>query len=347
MTSPTRGKKVGIPTPLLHSSAGLVSGMIANVLTYPLDFVKVRYIAQDGSGSRALDGVARFKGIMHAIKKSYNVNGLLPMYKGMGVSLQASSLSWGIYFGTYRYIQGTLHARHNSTPTSAMNFCSATFAGFISTSITCPLWLVKTRMQLQRGASTPQGPHVERYRGTLHGLRSILRTEGFRGWYSGLVPSLMMVSHGSVQMTLYERIKDGFKRMNNTGGLSTWEICVATLTSKCIASMFTTPLVVLRIRVQDPRNAMEGVEVTYRSIWHAFTIIVQREGFGGLYRGLIPTLVRTVPNALVIFLSYESISNYLLTNFSDEPRPAPQQLQKTETSTVKETAQPSLLGDRK
>eukprot|EP01059_Diplonema_ambulator_P027182 TRINITY_DN4495_c0_g1_i2.p1 TRINITY_DN4495_c0_g1~~TRINITY_DN4495_c0_g1_i2.p1 ORF type:complete len:351 (+),score=24.00 TRINITY_DN4495_c0_g1_i2:31-1083(+) len=309
-----------LPAPLLHSAAGLISGMVANILTYPLDFVKVRYIAQDGTGSRAMDGVARFKGVIHAIKKSYSVEGLLPMYKGVGVSLQASSLSWGIYFGTYSYLRNGYQKRLPGVSQSLGNFCSATFAGCVATTITCPLWLIKTRMQLQRGASSPQGPSVERYRGTFHGLRSIQKTEGFRGWYSGLAPSLLMVSHGSVQMTLYEGLKSWCSSFHAQPGsrLSTWEICFSTLTSKCIASMFTTPLVVLRIRVQDPRNSLSETDVRYsQSVIRAFQTIVHREGYAGLYRGLIPTLVRTVPNALVIFLSYESISSFLLSTFGE------------------------------
>ncbi|KAJ9440566.1 Folate transporter 1 [Diplonema papillatum] len=320
------------PGPVLHSLAGFLSGMFANLATYPLDFVKVRYIAQDGSQTRALDGVARFRNIFHAIQISYSAEGLLSMYQGVGASLYASSVSWAVYFGAYRYCQSMCKAGAvpwipASSPESSSagrtgDFASATAAGVAATVLSCPLWLVKTRIMLQRGACTPQGFAVERYSGTLHGLRHIWRHEGVRGLYSGLVPSLMLVSHGSIQMTLYESLKKALQSARQKSEasatpprLTSAEITACTLGSKCVASMFTTPLVVLRIRVQDPRNSLKGVDVSYGNVVRAVLTIVEREGVAGLYRGLVPTLVRTLPTAVLTFLCYEHVSHLLFSSF--------------------------------
>ena len=124
----------------------------------------------------------------------------------------------------------------------------------------------------------------------------------------------MMVSHGTVQITLYEFCKTQLGRRRGLWGceegarLNTAEIAAATLGSKCVASMFTTPLVVLRIRLQDPRN-VAGHE--YQGVLRSLQYIVKHEGVRGLYRGLVPTLVRTLPGAIITFLSYEHISNAL------------------------------------
>jgi solute carrier family 25 folate transporter 32 len=66
--------------------------------------------------------------------------------------------------------------------------------------MTNPVWLIKTRMQLQqRGASqhtaaAAKGPAPTPYRGFLDALWQIGKQEGLRGYYRGLGPSLVLVS---------------------------------------------------------------------------------------------------------------------------------------------------------
>lgn len=50
-------------------------------------------------------------------------------------------------------------------------------------------------------------PSAARYRNTLDAVTTIYRTEGFRAFYKGLLPSLMGVSHVAVQFPLYEKAK--------------------------------------------------------------------------------------------------------------------------------------------
>lgn len=76
-------------------------------------------------------------------------------------------------------------------------------AGASGTVLTNPLWVVKTRFMAQ--ATLP--PSDAKYRHTLDAVVRIYRTEGFRAFYKGLLPSLMGVSHVAVQFPLYEKAK--------------------------------------------------------------------------------------------------------------------------------------------
>ncbi|RXH75077.1 hypothetical protein DVH24_029798, partial [Malus domestica] len=83
-----------------------------------------------------------------------------------------------------------------------LHLASATEAGALVSLCTNPIWLVKTRLQLQ----TPL--HQTRpYSGFYDALRTIIREEGWAALYKGLLPSLFLVSHGAIQFTAYEELR--------------------------------------------------------------------------------------------------------------------------------------------
>ena len=101
-------------------------------------------------------------------------------------------------------------------------------AGVVTAICTNPIWVVKTRM-LSTDSSTT-GSYRGLTRTDLHlftlttdGLKEIYRTEGIRGFYSGLTPSLIGVSHGATQFMFYEELKKWRilqKRGSNNPGLA-------------------------------------------------------------------------------------------------------------------------------
>ena len=85
---------------------------------------------------------------------------------------------------------------------SAVEYLAASGTAGIATALcTNPIWVVKTRMLSTDGFTSGS------YRGLSDGLRQILRTEGVRGFWSGLTPSLFGVSHGAFQFMFYEELK--------------------------------------------------------------------------------------------------------------------------------------------
>lgn len=66
--------------------------------------------------------------------------------------------------------------------------------------VTNPIWVIKTRLQLQRGtapklahAALPVRSNAAPYTGLVHAVKQIAKEEGFRGFYKGLLPSLLLV----------------------------------------------------------------------------------------------------------------------------------------------------------
>jgi hypothetical protein len=50
-----------------------------------------------------------------------------------------------------------------------------------------------------------------------------------------------------------------------------------------------------------------GAAIRYDSAWAAARTVLAREGLGGLYKGLVPTLMRVVPQSAVTFVVYERV----------------------------------------
>lgn len=70
--------------------------------------------------------------------------------------------------------------------------------------VTNPIWVIKTRLQLQRGSGPTVSPRLRPtvthlrgnagpYKGFVHAVKQIAREEGIRGFYKGLLPSLFLV----------------------------------------------------------------------------------------------------------------------------------------------------------
>ena len=76
--------------------------------------------------------------------------------------------------------------------------------------ITNPLWLMKTRLQLQ-GNPNDSANKRGRYRGLVDTITTMYREEGLSGFYKGFLPALLLTSHGAVQVQLFQLL---FYRFN-------------------------------------------------------------------------------------------------------------------------------------
>lgn len=101
------------------------------------------------------------------------------------------------------------------------------------------------------------------YKHTLDAFIRIMQEEGPRGFYRGLLPSLMGVSHVAVQFPLYETFKSWAREAsgsNGEGGLGGADlpprvILACSSSAKMIASVLTYPHEVVRTRLQmHPRT---------------------------------------------------------------------------------------------
>jgi solute carrier family 25 (mitochondrial folate transporter), member 32 len=205
--------------------------------------------------------------------------------------------------------------------TSLDYFAASGVSGIITAVLTNPIWVIKTRM-LSTGRNAPGA-----YTSMSHGISEILRKEGVRGFWRGLIPSLFGISHGAVQFAAYEQLKNRRKRQLNGKELSNWDYLTTSGASKIFAGTITYPYQVVRVRLQsyDASN-------TYSGARHAVTEIWKHEGVRGFYKGcvfslltcisltcrLAPNIFRVLPSTCITFLVYENTKFYLPRLYNDE-----------------------------
>lgn len=93
------------------------------------------------------------------------------------------------------------------TMESAYNFALGSLAGAFGAFMVYPIDLVKTRMQNQRGAD----PGQRLYNNSIDCFRKVIRNEGFRGLYSGVLPQLVGVApEKAIKLTVNDLVRGWF-----------------------------------------------------------------------------------------------------------------------------------------
>jgi len=94
-------------------------------------------------------------------------------------------------------------------------------------------------------------------------------------------------------------------------------VCLIQFMSSHQASILTQPSDVLRRRFQI--NTMSGMGYQYKSIFDAVRVIIAQEGVKGMYKGIVPNLLKVAPSMASSWLSFEVTRDFLLT-LREEPQ---------------------------
>jgi len=317
-TAASRRRAVVQPRELnesVHAVSGACAGLVSSTLTYPLDVVKTRLQVQDGWSSTR---TPQYRGTFDAVKTIVRTEGVRSLYSGLSVNIVGSSLAWGCYLFVYTAVKQRSSALSRNTPFT--NVSAGMVAGTNVAVLTNPLWVIKTRMQLDHRSPITG---LREFATALDAVRHAYSHDGPRAFARGLVPSLMLVPQGALQMMAYEELKKltlTRKQADDAVRMSTAEcfLCddaVHQLTStesllmgglsKVCALVLTYPLQVIRSRLQQKEQSSAVAQRPYHGLVDAVRKIWQREGWRGYYKGITSNMIKVVPASAITFLTYE------------------------------------------
>ncbi|KAF5368835.1 hypothetical protein D9758_002893 [Tetrapyrgos nigripes] len=304
-----------------HFVAGGLGGMCGAIVTSPFDVVKTRLqsslfsekpaaVSYGGNGSVVVGAPRPSGGLLynfvetgHILRNIYREESPRALFKGLGPTLvgviPARSINFFVYGNGKQIIANTFNEGQEN---SYVHLAAAAAAGIATGTATNPIWVVKTRLQLARGAAFEGGRFAG---GSWNMIKQIMREEGVRGFYKGLSASYLGVTEGTIQWVLYERLKRLSAGAEGQGGFMEWFGMLGSAgTAKCVASLITYPHEVIRTRLRQP--SVNGV-VKYTGLIQTLKLVIAEEGARSLYGGLSAHLMRVVPNAAVMYSIYEGI----------------------------------------
>ncbi|KAJ8258884.1 hypothetical protein COCON_G00178960 [Conger conger] len=302
----------------LHLFAGGCSGTVGAIVTCPLEVLKTR-LQSSGLTLRpvfqvqlgALNGAGVMRpatmtpSLLQVLQSILEKEGSRSLFRGLGPNLVGVAPSRAIYFAAYSKTKEIFNSIF--TPNSGLvHISSAGSAAFLTNSLMNPVWMVKTRMQLEKRA------RGERKMNALQCARYVYRSEGIRGFYRGLTASYAGISETVICFLIYETLKKHLADTrfvsasggNNKGASDFFGLMAAAAFAKGCASCVAYPHEVIRTRLRE-----EGSK--YKYFFQTGRLVFIEEGFTAFYRGLVPQLIRQIPNTAIVLSSYELIVHLL------------------------------------
>lgn len=238
--------------------------------------------------------------------------GMTGLFKGLGPNLMGVAPSRAIYFWTYSTCKSNVDAAlpPSNRDTPFVHVVSAAAAGFSASTATNPIWLIKTRLQLDKSS----GSNTMTIRSCAAKIYSEL---GIAGFWRGVTASYWGISETVIHFVVYEYLKSQLAAYQNKHkdaektfiDFAGFMLCGAC--SRTCATIVAYPHEVARTRLRE-----EGSR--FRSFWPCLIAVYKTEGRAGLYRGLVTQLIRQIPNTAIMMSTYE-LSVHLLTNWLKNP----------------------------
>ncbi|CAG4959051.1 unnamed protein product [Colias eurytheme] len=194
---------------------------------------------------------------------------------------------------------------------STKYFALCGLGGILSCGIThtavVPLDLVKCRLQVD----------PDKYKNVVNGFKVSVREEGMRGLAKGWAPTFIGYSlQGLCKFGLYEVFKVAYSGMLDEETAYTYRTGVylaASASAEFFADIALSPLEAAKVRIQT----MPGFASTLREAWPK---MVQNEGYGTFYKGLVPLWGRQIPYTMMKFACFEKTLELLYKYVVPKPR---------------------------
>ncbi|KAK0553406.1 hypothetical protein OC846_001319 [Tilletia horrida] len=301
--------------------AGTASGLTKLVVGHPFDSVKVRMQCSPPG---------TYKGPWHAFRSLIRNESVLSLYKGASPPAVGWAATDAVLLGSlhqYRLIfarwSGTGEGTGKRLPLQYHGLAGL-LAGWTNSFVTCPIELLKTKLQMQTqrvslhlpGHAASSGP-APQFKGPIDCAAQIVRANGPQGLWHALPATLVFRSSFAVMWMSFDLIQRGFTKLRGTPFEMSTEL--QTFLAGGLGAEFYW---LTALPADNIKNRMMGDDLhkpkypTFRScavaIWNeAGPNAPVSARVRKFYTGLVPCLLRAFPTNAAAILAFETTMRIL------------------------------------
>lgn len=324
--APTQRESMSTAFLVSYFVAGGAAGATSRTVVSPLERLKIIMQVQPHESSPgSAKGKGAYSGVWSGLVKMWREEGFAGFMRGNGINCLRIAPYSAVQFTTYETAKSWLRDAEGELDV-VRRLTAGALAGIASVVSTYPLDLVRSRISIasasmyseaKSAAAEKQSPEAlrrqiaeaqKRIPGIWEMTLKVYREEGgIRGLYRGCVPTSVGVApYVALNFFFYEVARKRITPPDGGDPSALAKLACGALAGS-ISQTLTYPLDVLRRRMQVAGMKDSRLGYHDKNAIDAIRNIIRADGFVGLYRGLLPNLLKVAPSIGTSFLTYEAV----------------------------------------
>lgn len=283
---------------LLEYAAGAISGCVGVLFGHPLDTIKTQLQVQLAEN--------KYKGPWDCLKTIYSQDLSHGFFRGLSWPLLSYGLVNSVFFGTYyntlKYLNGDVN--HDTGPRFLHIFIAGSVGGTAQLGVAVPIEVIKVVLQAQipHNICASAVLNKDYYKGPLEGTKDIIRTQGIKGMYRGLVTQFCRdVPASAAYFSIFE-----FSSFYGHKHIPMLKSQVINFIAGGLAGVLSWTLI-MPFDVVKQRVQADVKRTTYTGIWDCGMKSLHEEGLKVFFRGYTVVAVRAFLVNAATLLAYVEI----------------------------------------
>lgn len=306
--------------------AGGISGVISRTCTAPFDRIKVFLIARTDLGSTMLNSredlllknpkanINKIRSpIIKAITSLYRQGGIKSFYVGNGLNAFKVFPESSIKFGTFELVKRVMSkiegVKNPQNLSQMATYLAGGISGVMAQFSSYPIDTLKFRIQCAPLDNPLHGNKL-----LINTAKQMYKEGGLSIFYRGVSVGLIGIfPYTALDLGTFTTLKRWYiERQAKQMGVPSDKLRLDNLAvlpigafSGSVGATIVYPINLLRTRLQAQGTFAHPYR--YTGFVDCFKQTLRREGYQGLYKGLVPTLAKVIPAVSISYLCYENL----------------------------------------